>query len=154
MKALESRMSPPTTEESITLDEAARARLAQLADQLIPGGHGLPSASEIGVHAKWIDRALAARPDLAAPLHAALARSEEPDVALERLREDDRGTFESFGYLVAGAYLMHPRVRKRLGYPSNVPKPKPAYPDEADMYLADGILDAVIERGPIFRPAP
>lgn len=147
-------MSRPTTEEPTTLDDAARARLAQLADQLIPGGHGLPSASEIGVQGKWIDRALAARPDLAAPVAAALARSEDADVALERFREEDPGTFESFGYAVAGAYLMHPRVRKRLGYPSNVPKPKAAYLDEADMYLADGILNAVIERGPIFRPAP
>ena len=41
-----------------------RARLGEFADVLIPGGHGLPSASEAKVHEKWIDRALAARPDL------------------------------------------------------------------------------------------
>jgi hypothetical protein len=121
---------------------------------MVPGGEGLPSASEANVHGKWIDRALAARPDLTAPIRAALALEGEPAVALARLRENDEGTFESFGYVVAASYLMHPRVRKLLGYPSNVPKPKPAYPDEAAAYLDDGILDPVVARGPAFRPIP
>lgn len=136
----------------LALDDDARARLAGLADQMIPGGEGLPPASAVDVQGKWIDRALAARPDLAAPVRAALEREGAPSAVLQQLREDDEGLFESFGYVIAGAYLMHPRVRKLLGYPSNVPKTKRAYPDESDAYLADGILDPVIARGPAFRP--
>lgn len=138
----------------LMLDEEARMRLAALADVMVPGGEGLPSASAVNAHEKWIDRVLAVRPDLVHPVRAALARNGEPAVALAGLREDDEGTFESFGYVVAAAYLIHPRVRKLLGYPSNIPNPQPAYPDEADAYLADGILDPVVARGPAFRPIP
>ena len=45
-----------------------------------------------------------------------------------------------------------PEVRQLLGYPAGVRARQPAYPDEADSYLDDGILDAVIVRGPIYRP--
>jgi hypothetical protein len=43
---------------------------------------------------------------------------------------------------------MNPKVRKRLRYPGQ--KASPPYPDEADYYLRDGLLDPVIERGPIY----
>ena len=46
------------------LDADARARLADLADVLIPAGINLPSASEADVHHEWIDRVLTVRPDL------------------------------------------------------------------------------------------
>src|ERR1700676_4229866 len=49
----------------VLLDAAQRERLARLANLLIPGGHGLPSASEAEVHQAWVDRTLAVRPDLA-----------------------------------------------------------------------------------------
>ena len=45
-------------------DDRQRARLARLADALISGSSGWPSASEADVHGKWIDITLAARPDL------------------------------------------------------------------------------------------
>lgn len=138
----------------IELDGAQREKLAAFADALIPGGHGLPSASEAGVHVRWIDRALGARPDLAGPMLAVLALGGEPRVELERLRSGDPETFQGFTFAVAGGYLMNPRVRKLLGYPGQAPKPKPAYPDESDYYLEGGILDPVLDRGPIYRPTP
>lgn len=134
--------------------DASRNRLAEFADRLISGGAGLPSASGADVHGKWIDRALAARPDIVDAVHAVLTLLGEPASELERLRKDDPATFDRFAYIVSGAYLMNPRVRKLLGLPGNAPKPNPAYPDESDYYLSDGILDPVIARGPIYRPTP
>lgn len=136
------------------LEDALRGRLAAFADLLITGGAGLPSASEANVQGKWIDRTIAARPDLAPTVQAVLAMPGEPADVLAGLRREDHPTFHRFASTLAGAYLMNPRVRRLLGLPGAAPKPQPAYPDEADYYLADGILDPVIERGPIYRPTP
>lgn len=137
-----------------SFDDASRSRLAEFADLLIAGGAGLPPASGADVQGKWIDRALAARPDLAEAVHTMITGTGDPAVELARRRNEDPATFDRFAYIVAGAYLMNPRVRKLLGLPGNAPKPNPAYPDEADHYLGDGILEPVIERGPIYRPTP
>jgi hypothetical protein len=141
--------------ETSTLDDAQRATLATFADALIPGGAGLPSASEADVHGKWIDRTLRARPDLCDPVLAVLARGGDPGVELDRWRREDPPTFETFTLAVSGSYFMNPRVRRLLGYPGNAPKRKLAYPDEADFYLDGGkLLEPVAERGPIYRPTP
>jgi hypothetical protein len=137
-----------------TLDDAQRSRLAAFADALIPGGAGLPSASAAKVHQKWIDRVLAARPDLGELVLQVIAGETEPRAELEQLRQLDPDRFERFTFAVSGAYFINPRVRKLLGYPGSAPKKKPAYPDEAEHYLEDGILDPVIARGPIYRPTP
>ena len=146
-----------TIEETVTrppLNDELRARLGQFADLLITGGAGLPSASAADVQGKWIDRTLAARPDLVDTIHSVLNRPDEPRAALDALRRDDHQLFDRFAFAIAGAYLMNPRVRRQLGLPGNAPKRKPAYPDESDHYLEGGILDPVIERGPIYRPTP
>jgi hypothetical protein len=44
---------------------------------------------------------------------------------------------------------MSPKVRKRIGYPGQ--KPRPFFADEADYYLRDGLLAPVLERGPIYK---
>jgi hypothetical protein len=127
------------------------------ADVLIPGGAGLPSASQADVHGKWIDRVLNARPDLAPDLLALLEQGsgEDPRKELQRCREEMPEVFETFTLAVSGAYFMNPRVRKALGYPGTAPKRKPAYPDEADFYLDGGALvEPVVARGPIYRSTP
>jgi hypothetical protein len=139
---------------SVVLDQPQRAALAAFADVLIAGGDGLPSASEAKLHEKWIDRVLRVRPDLGAPVLAVLGCEGDPAVELERVRAEDPVTFAAFAEAVAGGYLLNPRVCKLLGLPGNAPKRNPAYPDEADFYLEDGILDAVRARGPIYRPTP
>jgi hypothetical protein len=138
----------------LELDDALRGRLAEFANLLIAGGAGLPSASEADVQGKWIDRTLVARPDLVEVVHAVIGGAGEPAAELKRIRSEDPLLFDRFAHAIAGAYLMVPKVRKGLGLPGNAPKRKPAYPDEADHYLSDGILDVVIERGPIYRPTP
>jgi hypothetical protein len=138
----------------LDLDERQRARLADLADYLIPGGHGLPSASKAQVHDVWIDRAAAVRGDLESAVLDVLAYGGSPAQALERVRTDGEDLFDLFAIAVSGAYLLNPRVRKGLGYPGDAPKPKPAPPDEGEFYLFDNILRPVIERGPIYRSIP
>jgi hypothetical protein len=131
-----------------------RERLAVLADKLISGGAGLPSASEADVHGVWIDRVLAVRPDLVETVTTVTGRAGETTTDLDALREQDPVTFDTFSYAIAGAYLMNPRVRGLLGMPGDAPKRNPAFPDESEHYLSDGILDPVLQRGPIYRPTP
>lgn len=131
-----------------------RERLANLADWLIAGGAGLPSASEADVHGTWIDRALAARPDLQPVVLEVIGLKGEPGEALDGLQERNRSKFDTFAFAISGAYLINPRVRQLLGFPGPIPAENPAFPDEADSYLDDGLLDVVILRGPIYRPTP
>lgn len=149
-------MSPTdiTLDVNSSLDNASRARLALFADALIAGGAGMPSASGADVHTQWIDRVFAARPDMATTVREVLATTGEPAAILAALRAEDPDRFSSFAFAIAGAYLINPRIRRELGYPGPVPVKNPALPDEADAYLEDGILDVVINRGPIYRPTP
>ena len=141
-------------ELTVPLDEASRARLAEFADLLIAGGAGMPSASGAQVHSQWIDRVFAARPDMEVAVREVLGLPGEPEAVLARVREQDPGRFTEFAFAVAGAYLINPRVRRDLGYPGPAPVKNPALPGEAEAYLEDGILDVVIDRGPIYRPTP
>jgi choline dehydrogenase-like flavoprotein len=120
-------------------------RLAALADALIPAGGGMPSASEADGTGKWIDRALAARPDLAPSFERAL----EAD-GVDQLQRDDPEAFAALAELVSGAYYMNVKVRKRIGYPGQ--KSNPPFPDEADFYL-EGLLPEREEPLPERRPA-
>ncbi len=138
-------------EDNIHFSSNERALIAEVADCLIPGGAGLPSASGADMQGPWLDRVVAARPDLTEALRkVATARGD----AATRLAALDQVERDSVCYAVAAAYLIVPQVRALLGYPEGVPARQPAYPDEAESYLEDGILEAVIARGPIYRPTP
>ncbi len=115
------------------------ARVARLADELIPAGDGLPSASGADPQGKWHARALAARPDLGAAYERAL---DAPSA--QELEAQDPEAFAALTTIVAGAYTMNVKVRKRIGYPGQ--KPTPPFPDEADYYI-EGLL-------PELPPAP
>ncbi len=140
-----------TTPGAGALTTVQRARLAALADELIPGGSGLPAASAAGVHEAWIDRTLASRPDLADAVIAVISGAEPPGAELPLRRRTDRRTFEDFALAVSGAYFMNPQVRALLGYPAPAPRREPIYPEETEYYLEDGILNPVIDRGEIYR---
>ena len=76
-------------------DARGRATFAGLADVLVPATGGMPSASEIGVHERWVDRVIAARPDLAGRLEALLAAAAgcDPGAEVARLQaEEDDGS--------------------------------------------------------------
>jgi hypothetical protein len=136
------------------LTDSQRARLAVFADLMISGGSGMPSASEIDVQGKWIDRVFSVREDLISVVLEVIEQIGEPKKILAAIRVTKPNLFSEFGYTVAGAYFLHPKVRKELGYPGRLPVSRPALVDEAESYLEDGILDPVIARGPIYRPTP
>ncbi len=135
-------------------DTESRATLAALADVLVPEAEGMPAASQVDVQGKWVDRVLRVRPDLAAELARVLgaARGRDPVAEVARLQQEDAEGFSVLALAVTGAYYLHPRVRKLIGYPGQ--KKNPPYPDEADYYLRDGLVDPVVARGPIYRPTP
>ena len=133
------------------MTSAQRAAFAALADVMLPACDGIPAPSEVDVAGRWLDRVLRVRPDLTPGLERALAVAEEqpPTDALEQLQAEDLTAFQALLAAVTGAYYMSPKVRRRLGYPGQ--RPRPAYLDEADWDLREGLLDPVVERGPIYR---
>jgi choline dehydrogenase-like flavoprotein len=141
-----------TSEHTLTSEQ--RATFWALADALIPATDKMPAASEAGSAEKWLDRALAARPDLVEPLGAVLAAAAGCDPAAEarRLHAEDPDGFSALAQIVSGAYYMNLKIRKRIGYPGQ--GKRPPFPDEAEYDLRDGLLDPVIERGPMHEPPP
>ena len=75
----------------------------------------MPAASEAGSAEKWLDRALAARPDLVPPLAAVLdaAAGKDPDAEARRLHADDPDGFSALAQIASGGYYMNLKVRKR-----------------------------------------
>jgi len=135
-------------------DDEARSRLALLADQLIPAGDGMPSASEAGVAGEWLDAIVAAEPGFGPALASVLAEADvsDPAGALKRIETTDPNGWGTLTTVVAGAYFLNPAIAKKVGYPG-----RPAIPvddgSEPD-WLQDGLLDSVKSRGPIYRPTP
>ena len=137
----------------MALTDAQRAQLGAIADQLIPAGGGMPSASEAGVSGQYLDEVLTSLPDLGAALDTTLAAVDglEPAEAIAVLRQDPAG----WGVLTAvvpGAYFMNPAIRAAIGYPGL--ERRPIDPNAEPDYLADGLLDSVVSRGPVYRPTP
>lgn len=130
------------------------ATLAALADVLVPAVPPWPSASEAGVAETWAARSLAALPGHASLVSRALdaAASGEPIAEIECLEREDREAFDALVLVVVGAYYLSPKVRRLLGWAG--PRRNPPVEGEAEFYLEDGLLDPVVERGPIYRPTP
>src|SRR5689334_22902875 len=136
----------------MTFDSKERALLGKLADVLIPAGGRFPSASAADVTAEGLEQVLAVRPELAAGLKKVLTFSVDlpPSDAVSQLKTKDPSTFGVLAELVAGAYFLNPQVRAALGYDGQSAKPIDPHAD----YLDDGLLQSVIDRGPIYRPTP
>ena len=136
----------------MNFDANQRALLAALADVLIPAGDGFPSASQAGVAGEGLDQVISFRPDLAAGLMKALerAKGQPPADALADLEKNDPAAFGILAELVPGAYFLNPQVRAKLGYTGQSPHPIDPHPD----YLDDGLLQSVLDRGPMYRPTP
>jgi len=136
------------------LDADARARLAALADALIPAGDGMPSASEAGVAGEWLDAVIAAEPGFGPALAAVLADADVADPAgeLRRIESTDPDGWGTLTTVVAGAYFLNPAIAERIGYPGRRAIPVDA--DPSPDWLEDGLLDSVKSRGTIYRPTP
>jgi hypothetical protein len=136
----------------MSLTHQQRARLAELADVLIPAVGGYASASQADVGGRGLDLVLAARPDFLESLLEVLHRAGDSQGvdAVATLRETAASSFAVLAEFAASAYFMNPDVLKSLGYDGQTARPIDPTPD----YLEDGLLDAVIQRGPIYRPTP
>ena len=134
-----------------SFDARRRETLSALADALIPAAEGMPAASDVDVAGKWLDRVAAARPDILPDLVRVLdeAAGKDPVAEVRRLQDDPESRFGALALAATGGYYMNPRIRRLIGYPGQ--KRNPPYPDEADYFLRDGLLEPVLARGPIYR---
>jgi hypothetical protein len=137
-----------------TIDEGLRARLRRFADVLIPAAHGMPAAGQVGVADRQLDRVLAVRPDLAAPLARALAGvdCDDHEGTLARLRDADREAHDALLLVVAGGYYIDPGVRRRLDYDGQ--QPVEVRPEIIPNYVEEGLIEPLLARGPVYRPVP
>ena len=136
----------------MNFDSQERAVLAELADVLIPAGEGFPSASAAGVARDGLDHVLSFRPDLADGLKRLIAAARRRPAAafVAELQRSDPAGFALLAEFVPGAYFLNPRVREALGYTGQKARPI----DPRSDHLDDGLLQSVIDRGPIHRPTP
>ena len=136
----------------MTFTATERELLAALADVLIPAGEGFPSASQAGVAREGLDQVLSVRPDLEAGLKDLLASAagQAPAELLSNLPIENPAAFGLLTELVPAAYFLNPEVRTRLSYHGQTARAIDSRPD----YLDDGLLQSVIDRGPVYRPTP
>jgi hypothetical protein len=136
------------------IEGSERDRLRRFADALIPAAHGMPSAGEVGVADGQLDRVLAVRDDLTAPLLRALARVDSDDHAasLEWLARDDVQAHDALLLVIVGGYYINPEVRQRLRYDGQVPAQ--VRPEIIPNYVEEGLIEPLLERGPVYRQVP
>jgi hypothetical protein len=138
----------------LAFDEALRARLAQIADGLIPGTEAMPAPSALDIGGRQLDMVLTSRPDLAGDLARALqvAGARDAIALVEQLAGSDPAAHDALVTAIVAGYYLHSDVQRRLGYPGQVGEEVRAesYPG----YVADGLLERVYERGPIYRATP
>jgi hypothetical protein len=132
-----------------SLGSAERAIFAAIADHLIPAADGMPSAAEV-VSDDRLAFVTHARPDLAEPLKAALRPDLGADVG-ERLTAlaDEPTNLAALQLTIVGGYYTDARVRELIGYPGQVALELRSW--EYPVYLEEGLIDAVLARGPMWR---
>lgn len=137
--------------EGPVLTDQERRVLATLADLIAPRSEGMPSASDVDVPGRGIDRVLRSRPDLHEPLIRLLAAIPTPGSVeeLEDILAGLPGALDVLATVILGAYYLEPSVHERLGYPGQVAREIDLY--EYPVFLDEGDLDPVVSRGPIYR---
>lgn len=136
------------------LSPQVRDRLRSFSDSLIPAAHGMPAASEIGVAEAQLDKVIQARSDLLEPMLRALDQIDPAaaEQSLSRVQASDPEAHEALLMAIVGAYYTHPEVRKRLAYDGQ--QPVEVRPEIIPNYVEEGLIDPVLERGPIYRTIP
>lgn len=133
-----------------TLSQDARDRLRAIATQLIPNAYDMPAAGAI-LTDTLIDFVLGARPDLTARLNRGLRPELAHDAVdlLEHLADNDPDALQAVHLAVVAGYYADHGVRKAIGYPGQVARPVNAL--EFPAYIDEGLIDAVVRRGPLWR---
>ena len=114
-----------------------------------------PAATSEQDFDQWLARAADARADAFDDITAVLAQLDHAapdtiDQTLRALHADQPRQFQALSAVVAGAWLLVPAVRARIGYPGQ--RRDPARLEEAADQISDGILEPVLARGPIYTP--
>jgi hypothetical protein len=131
------------------LDDRERATFAAVADRLIPATDAMPSAAEV-VDAERLAFVLRARPDLAEPLRTALRPELGEDVAARLATLADEPTnLSALQLSIVGGYYTDKRVRELIGYPGQMALELRSW--EYPAYLEEGLIDAVLARGAVWR---
>ena len=131
------------------LTDGERETFSAIADHLIPAADGMPSAADVVVDER-LRFVLRARSDLAEPLRSALRPDLGPDVA-DRLAAlaDEPASLAALQLAIVGGYYTDRRVRELIGYPGQVALELRSW--EYPVYLEEGLIDAVVARGPVWR---
>ena len=138
-----------TVQGAATLTDEQRSNLAAVADRLIPAAHGMPSAGAV-VNEERLRFVLNARPDLLEPLRAALgAGPVDVDARLDMLARDHPQALGALQLVIVAGYYTDKTVRELIGYPGQVALSLRSW--ELPEYLEEGLIDAVLARGPIWR---
>lgn len=139
-----------TLEAAPVLGAEERARLAAVADHLIPAAHGMPSAADVLTDDR-LRFVFAARPDLIEPVRSALdaGLADEPGERLAALAERDPGALGALQLTIVAAYYTDKDVRDRIGYPGQIALSLRSW--EVPSYIEEGLIDAVLARGPVWR---
>jgi hypothetical protein len=124
--------------------------LAAVADHLIPAAHGMPSAGTV-VDASRLAFVLNARPDLRAPLVASLRPELGTDPAnrLAALAADEPDNLGALQLVIVGAYYTDKSVKELIGYNGQEAIEVKSW--LLPQYLEEGLIDKVLERGPVWR---
>ncbi len=126
----------------IHITDRQRARLAALADALIPAAEGHLSASAAGIAGPLLDRVALHAPERLVLLLKVVddAGDTVPEAALAALKADDRARFDAFCETIAAAYFMAPAVRRQIGFPG-----RDAVPARVDVTEMEDLLMPVFE---------
>jgi hypothetical protein len=131
------------------LDRADLDTFAAIADHLIPAAHGLPSAAEI-VTSDRLRFVLTSRPDLFEPLKAALRLELGADVAVRLARLADEPTnLSALQLAIVAGYYTDKKVRELIEYPGQMAIDVKSW--LIPPYLEEGLIDAVLARGAVWR---
>ena len=143
-------MSAVAGDPITTLQADELARLRAVADRLIPAAGAMPAAAGVLSDAR-LRFVLTARPDLLGPLHAALRPELGDDVAarLEALGRDEPSTLGALQLVIVSGYYTDAQVRHLIGYPGQMALDLRTFGYPA--YLDEGLIDAVLARGAVWR---
>lgn len=132
------------------LSDAERELLAFVADHLIPAAHGMPSAAEV-VTDERIRFVFTARPDLVEPVRTALRAglAADPAERVAVLAADEPAALGALQLAIVAGYYTDKRVRELIGYPGQEAITIRSW--EVPPYLEEGLIDAVLARGPVWR---
>ena len=132
------------------LDVGARTTFAAIADRLIPAAHGMPSAADVVDDAR-LRFVLRARPDLVDPFLDGLRPElgDDPEARLATLARDEPVNLAALQLVLVGGYYTDRAVKELIGYPGQEAIELRSW--EIPPYLDEGLIDAVLARGPVWR---